>query len=83
MNFEETYNRLFKRVLAYIASRVNAQTTAQELAADTWQQVWLHQSSFSWSLIDGKFCVVFSLLSYRKFTSFKKKVLSDEGIIPQ
>ena len=27
--------------------------------------------------------VVFSLLSYRKFTSFKKKVLSDEGIIPQ
>lgn len=47
MNFEETYNRLFKRVLAYIASRVNAQTTAQELAADTWQQVWLHQDQFN------------------------------------
>ena len=47
MNFEETYNRLFKRVLAYIASRVNAQTTAQELAADTWQQVWLHKDQFN------------------------------------
>ena len=46
MNFEETYARLFKPILAYIASRVSSLQTAHELAADTWQQVWAHREQF-------------------------------------
>ncbi len=46
MNFEETYTRLFKPILSYIASRVSSLQTAHELAADTWQQVWAHREQF-------------------------------------
>ena len=46
MNFEETYTRLFKPILAYIASRVSSLQTAHELTADTWQQVWTHREQF-------------------------------------
>lgn len=46
MNFEETYNRLFKPVLAYVRSRVNSQETAEEIAACVWQKVYEHLDQF-------------------------------------
>jgi len=47
MNFEETYIRLFKPVLAYIKSRLNNESAAQEIAAVTWQKVYEHQNQFN------------------------------------
>lgn len=36
MDFEETYNRLFKPVLAYVQSRVQRPDAAADVAARVW-----------------------------------------------
>ena len=46
MNFEETYHRLFKPVLAYIRSRMNNESSAEEIASRTWQKAYEHQAQF-------------------------------------
>ena len=46
MNFEQTYHRLFKPVLAYIRSRFNHAGAAEEIASRTWQKVYEHQDQF-------------------------------------
>lgn len=46
MNFEETYNRLFKPVLAYVQSRVQNAAAAADIAARVWQKVFEHQNQY-------------------------------------
>ena len=47
MNFEEIYRHLFKRVLAYIISRVSNRTAAEDIACRTWQKAWDKQYQFN------------------------------------
>lgn len=46
MNFEEVYERLFKKVFAYIRSRVRGAAQAEDIAARTWQKAWDKQHQF-------------------------------------
>lgn len=46
MNFEEVYERLFKKVFAYIRSRVRGAEQAEDIAARAWQKVWDKQQQF-------------------------------------
>ena len=47
MNFEEIYQNLFKRVLAYIVSRTGNITAAEDIACRTWQNTWDKQHQFN------------------------------------
>jgi RNA polymerase sigma-70 factor (ECF subfamily) len=76
MNFEETYTRLFKPVLAYIQSRLNNNSAAPEIAASVWQKVYEHQDQFD----PAKGCPeqwIFTIArnevnKYRRFWQFKR-----------
>lgn len=46
MNFDETYNRLFKPVLGYIRSRLNRADAAEEVCAGVWQKAWERREQF-------------------------------------
>lgn len=46
MNFEETYNRLFKPVLAYVQSRVQHADAAADVAARVWQKAFEHRDQY-------------------------------------
>ncbi len=46
MNFDETYNRLFKPVLAYVQSRVQNAAAAADIASRVWQKAFEHQGQY-------------------------------------
>lgn len=46
MNFEEIYQKLFKRVLAYIVSRTGNVDIAEDIACQTWQKTYDKQHQF-------------------------------------
>ena len=46
MDFDETYSRLFKPVLAYILGRMNRPDAAEEVCARVWQKVWGKRAQF-------------------------------------
>ena len=47
MNFEEIYQKLFKRVLAYIVSRTRNMEIAEDIACRTWQKAYDKQHQFN------------------------------------
>ena len=47
MNFEEIYQNLFKRILAYIVSRTGNRDIAEDIACRTWQKAWNKQYQFN------------------------------------
>lgn len=46
MNFEETYDRLFKSVLAYIRGRISIASAAEDISSRTWQKAWSKRSQY-------------------------------------
>ena len=47
MNFEEIYQNLFKRVLAYVVSRTGNMAVSEDIACRTWQKAWDKQYQFN------------------------------------
>ena len=46
MNFEEIYQKLFKRILSYIVSRTGNMEVAEDIACKTWQHAYDKQHQF-------------------------------------
>lgn len=46
MNFEETYKTYFKRIFAYVCTRANNETIAEDICQNVWQKVLNNISSY-------------------------------------